>query len=440
MQTVDQIISPSWIFDGVSNDLLENKSIVIKGNKIIDIVPTNQLQDLYQADAVFNLDNHLLTPGLINAHTHASMSLLKGYADDCSLNDWLHHFIWPAEKKYVDESFVRDGTRLAIAEMIKSGITSFNDMYFYPEVTAEVCVEHGMRGNLGLVTLDFATNYAHDPDDYLNKGLHFRDQFRGESLITTSLAPHAPYSVSDKTFEKINTYAVELDLRIHTHLHETRHEITESEEKYGASPIQRLDKLGILGPAVTAAHCVHLSSLDLEILNKNNVTVVYNPTSNLKLGSGIADLKSMMNKKLCIAVGTDGSASNNRLDVLNELLIGLLVNKGVNMESEFLNAKVAFQMATLNGAKALGIEDKVGTIEKNKLADMTTFDLSNLYCQPSYDPLASLIYSGGRSLVSHVWIDGNLKLKEGELQSFDESSLLTKAKTWQDKIKTILTN
>ena len=254
------------------------------------------------------------------------MSLFKGFADDMVLESWLSDKIWPAEKKYVNEELVRQGSELAIAEMIRSGITTFNDMYFYPQQTAEVAIKIGMRANLGLVLLEFPTNYASDPDDYINKGLTFRDNFREQSLISTSIAPHAPYSVSDESFQKINTYAQELDLKIHVHLHETKTEIEDSIKQYGVTPIQRLDALGVLGPHITAAHCVHLSENDLDVLAKNNICVVYNPTSNLKLGSGLANIRGMLERNICVAVGTDGSASNNRLDILNELNLALLIN------------------------------------------------------------------------------------------------------------------
>ena len=291
IKQVDLIITPRWIFSAIDSVVLEKTSIVVDKGNILELIPNEIIEQKYAAKASFNLADHLLLPGLINAHTHAAMSLFKGYADDLTLQSWLMDRIWPAEKKYVDEKFVAEGSKLAIAEMIQSGITTFNDMYFYPQQTAEVAVKIGMRANLGMVLLEFPTNYASDPDDYLTKGLAFRDLFREEGLISTSLAPHAPYSVSDESFLKINTYAQELDLKIHVHLHETRTEIEDSLKQYGLTPIQRLDALGVLGPHISAAHCVHLTNTDLDILAKNNMCVIYNPTSNLKLGSGIANIK-----------------------------------------------------------------------------------------------------------------------------------------------------
>ncbi len=437
IKQVDLIITPRWIFSAIDSVVLEKTSIVVDNGNILELIPNEIIEQKYAAKASFNLADHLLLPGLINAHTHAAMSLFKGYADDLTLQSWLTDRIWPAEKKYVDEKFVTEGSKLAIAEMIQSGITTFNDMYFFPQQTAEVAVKIGMRANLGMVLLEFPTNYASDPDDYLTKGLAFRDLFREEGLISTSLAPHAPYSVSDESFLKINTYAQELDLKIHVHLHETRTEIEDSLKQYGLTPIQRLDALGVLGPHISAAHCVHLTNTDLDILAKNNMCVIYNPTSNLKLGSGIANIKGMIERDICIAIGTDGSASNNRLDILNELNIALLINKGVNNQADFMNPAELIKMATLNGAKSIGMEGRLGSLEKGKCADLIAVNMSSLEMKPIYDPLSSLLYSGNRSMVSHVWIGGNMQMKERALINIDVDELLNGLGAWQQKISQI---
>ncbi|MDA1134262.1 MAG: TRZ/ATZ family hydrolase [Proteobacteria bacterium] len=437
IKQVDLIITPRWIFSAIDSVVLEKTSIVVDNGNILELIPNEIIEQKYAAKASFNLTDHLLLPGLINSHTHAAMSLFKGYADDLTLQSWLTDRIWPAEKKYVDEKFVTEGSKLAIAEMIQSGITTFNDMYFYPQQTAEVAVKIGMRANLGMVLLEFPTNYASDPDDYLTKGLAFRDLFREEGLISTSLAPHAPYSVSDESFLKINTYAQELDLKIHVHLHETTTEIEDSLKQYGLTPIQRLDALGVLGPHISAAHCVHLTNTDLDILAKNNMCVIYNPTSNLKLGSGIANIKGMIERDICIAIGTDGSASNNRLDILNELNIALLINKGVNHQADFMNPAELIKMATLNGAKSIGMEGRLGSLEKGKCADLIAVNMSSLEMKPIYDPLSSLLYSGNRSMVSHVWIGGNMQMKERALINIDVDELLNGLGAWQQKISQI---
>ena len=295
LKKVNSIISASWIYTAdKNNSLLDEHSIVILEDEIFDILPTKSVFDKYEADDVFALSDHIIIPGLINNHTHVAMSLLKGYANDLPLKSWLEDHIWPAEKQHVSEAFVKDGSLIAIAEMIKSGTTTFNDMYFYPNKTAEAAVEMGMRANIGLVVMEFPTSYASDPEDYLKKGFDFRDEWRDEELISTSLAPHAPYTTSDKTLGLVGTYAEQLNLPIHTHLHETREEIKNSISQFKVSPIQRFRSLGLLGPNLVAAHCTHVDEQDLNLLSQNNVNVVHNPSSNLILGSGIADISKMI--------------------------------------------------------------------------------------------------------------------------------------------------
>ena len=430
------IISASWIFTSNSEgQLLSDYSIVIENDKIIDLVPQDKVFDEYEANDTYQLTDHILIPGLINTHTHAAMSLFKGFADDLPLQDWLNDYIWPAEKEFINSSFVKDGSILALSEMIKSGVTTFNDMYFFPDATAEAVKELGVRSNIGLVVLDFPTNYATDPEDYLLKGFEFRDKWRNEELITTSIAPHAPYSVSDEAFTLINTYSEELSINIHTHLHETQWEIEDSIEKYGITPVQRLNNLGIIGPLLMAAHCVHLNDQDMATLAKNKVSIVHNPSSNMKLGSGIADIAKMLKQNLNISLGTDSSASNNRLDMMEEMRLAALLIKGSTKSPESFSANEAIKMATINGAKALGLESIIGSIEKNKKADLVAIDLNSIENQPIYNPLTTLVYSSSRSDVSYVWIDGEIKLKDKKLVKIDEERIIQLAKKWQRKLK-----
>jgi 5-methylthioadenosine/S-adenosylhomocysteine deaminase len=430
------IISASWIFTSNSEgQLLSDYSIVIENDKIIDLVPQDKVFDEYEANDIYQLTDHILIPGLINTHTHAAMSLFKGFADDLPLQDWLNDYIWPAEKEFINSSFVKDGSILALSEMIKSGVTTFNDMYFFPDATAEAVKELGVRSNIGLVVLDFPTNYATDPEDYLLKGFEFRDKWRNEELITTSIAPHAPYSVSDEAFTLINTYSEELSINIHTHLHETQWEIEDSIEKYGITPVQRLNNLGIIGPSLMAVHCVHLNDQDMATLAKNKVSIVHNPSSNMKLGSGIADIAKMLKQNLNISLGTDSSASNNRLDMMEEMRLAALLIKGSTKSPESFSANEAIKMATINGAKALGLESIIGSIEKNKKADLVAIDLNSIENQPIYNPLTTLVYSSSRSDVSYVWIDGEIKLKDKKLVKIDEKRIIQLAKKWQRKLK-----
>ena len=435
MIKVDKIISATWIFTGEDQDkVLFDHSIVVNDKKIRDIQPTIKAHQIYEADETYQLSNHILLPGLINTHTHCAMSLLKGYADDLQLETWLNDYIWPAESKFVNYDFVLDGSELAIVEMIKGGTTTFNDMYFFPDATAEAVKSLGIRANIGLVVMEFPSNYANDPQEYLNKGFEFRDNWRNNNLISTSIAPHAPYSVSNSTFELINTYAEQLNLTIHTHLHETKNEIEESIKQFGSTPIERLNELGLLGPKLMAAHCVHLSENDIYQLKSNGVSVLCNISSNMKLGSGFVDVYNLTNNNINIAIGTDSSASNNRLDMFAEMRSMALNNKGLTMKSEFLKPSEVINMATINGAKALGLDNITGSIIENKYADIIAVNLDRIDTQPCYDPLASLVYCADRTSVEYVWINGDTKLKERVLLNVEENEILQKVKLWKNKI------
>ena len=437
-KNVSTIISAPWIYtSNIDSELLFNYSLIIKDDKIIDLVSQDKVFDEYEADNTYELADHILIPGLINTHTHAAMNIFKGFADDLPLQEWLNDHIWPAEKKFVDASFVKDGSVLALSEMIKAGVTTFNDMYFFPDATAEAARELGIRANIGLVVLDFPTNYASDPEDYLLKGFEFRDKWRNDELITTSIAPHAPYSVSDEAFRLVNTYSEELGLNIHLHLHETEWEVADSIKTYGVTPIQRLNNLGIISPSLLAAHCVHLNDQDTAILTKGKVSIAHNPSSNMKLGSGIADVAKMLRQNLNVSLGTDSSASNNKLDIMEEMRLAALLIKGTTKSPELLPASQAIKMATINGAKALGLDLVVGSIEKNKKADLVAIDLSSIENQPIYNPLSTLVYSSSKSDVNYVWIDGEIKLKEKKLVGLDEEYIKQLAKKWQKKLKTI---
>ena len=435
MIKVDKIISATWIYTGEDQDkVLFDHSIVVSDQKIRDIQPTIKAHEMYEAEVTYQLSDHILLPGLINAHTHSAMSLLKGYADDLQLESWLNDYIWPAESKFVSYDFVLDGSELAVAEMIKGGTTTFNDMYFFPEATAKAVENLGIRANIGLVVMEFPSNYANDPQEYLNKGFEFRDNWRDNKLISTSIAPHAPYSVSNSTFELINTYAEQLNLTIHTHLHETRNEIEESIKQFSSTPIERLSELGLLGPKLMAAHCVHLSENDMYQLKSNGVSVLCNISSNMKLGSGFVDVYKLINNNINIAIGTDSSASNNRLDMFFEMRSMALNNKALTMKSEFLKPSEVIKMATINGAKALGLDHITGSIVKNKYADIIAVNLDRIDTQPCYDPLASLVYCADRTSVEYVWINGDTKLKERVLVNIDENEILQKVKSWKNKI------
>ena len=434
----DLMIEARYLAPMVGNiQLLEQHAVIIQAGIIIELLPIADARKKYTATSLVCLDEHVLIPGLINLHSHAAMSLMRGIADDLPLMTWLEKHIWPTEKAVVSERYVKDATLLACAEMLAGGITCFNDMYYYPKESAAAAKQAGMRANLGLVVLEFPTSYASDADDYLQKGFEAHDSWRGDSLISSSIAPHAPYTVSNQTFEKVITYAEQLSLGIHTHLHETQGEITQSEAQYGLRPIQRLASFGLLGPSLVAAHCVHLQNQEMEMLAEYGCHVAHCPTSNLKLGSGIAPIAALLNKNINIGLGTDGVASNNRMDMFAEMRLSALLAKGVNEDPTVVTAHQVLQMATINAAKALGQDDRIGSIEVGKLADLTAVKLDDLMASPYYDPISHLIYACGREHVTHTWVAGELRYCSGTYTNIDVQELREVIDNWQPKLKQV---
>ena len=430
-------IHAKWIYTANSKqELLEDHILLIKDGFIEEIVPFKSFSNDEDLN-ILNLGESLITPGLINAHTHSAMTFLKGISDDQRLNDWLEKSIWPSEAKLLSHDLVFDASQLACLEMLSSGITTFNDMYFFPDATAKAAIVVGLRANIGLVFIEFKSGYANDFTDYLDKGLKFRDDFRSEENITTSLAPHAPYTVSNDSFLKIRTYADQLGMNIHCHIHETEWEIKNSIEQHNVRPLTRLDSLGLLGPDFIAVHCVHLDSSDLEIIKKNQINIVSCPVSNLKLASGMPKINTMLNSAQNVAIGTDGSASNNKLSLFDDLKLSALLQRTEIDVKEFLNSKNLFDMVTINAANTLNMQDQIGSIEKQKKADLVSFNLSDIHLQPIYDPLSTLIYSGGRDNVQHVWVNGNLKYSNKEfINDVDVEKSINKIKLWKNKIST----
>jgi 5-methylthioadenosine/S-adenosylhomocysteine deaminase len=415
--------------------VLENHAVAVRDGRIEALLPAAEARRRFPSHEELELEDHLLIPGLVNAHTHAAMSLMRGLADDLPLMRWLQEHIWPAEAKHVSADFVRDGTLLACAEMLRGGVTCFNDMYFFPEAAIESALACGLRSAHGIIVIEFPSAYASDPDDYLQKGLALRDRYRGESLVSFTLAPHSPYAVSNDSFRKIGTLAAELDLPIHLHLHETREEIERSLAEHGVRPLERLGRLGLLGPGLIAVHAVHMEKQEIELLARHGCSVAHCPSSNLKLASGFAPVASFLENKINVALGTDGAASNNRLDLLQEMRTAALLAKAVAGDAQAMPAHVALRAATLGGAQALGIDDRVGSIAAGKAADLVAVDLGAIELRPHYDPVSHLVYSAGREHVSHVWVGGELRVRYGELQGEAFSSLNSRAQLWQNALK-----
>ena len=435
MKTVDTLIHARWIVP-VDPDAVvyEHHSLVISEGRIVDLLPAEAARAGYRAELEHDLDRHLLIPGLVNAHTHAAMSLLRGLADDLPLNDWLNNHIWPAESRWVNEEFVHDGTQLAIAEMLRSGTTCFNDMYFFPDVTARVAANSGMRACVGLIVIDFPTVWARDANEYISKGLAVHDRFRGNPLVRAIFAPHAPYTVSDQPLEHLRTLADEMDIGIHMHIHETADEVDRAVELTGKRPLQRLQELGLLTPSLLAVHMTQLAEAEIAQFADSGGHVVHCPESNLKLASGFCPVAGLAAAGINIALGTDGAASNNDLDMLGEMRTAALLGKAVSGDASALPAHAVLRMATLNGANALGIGHETGSLATGKWADITAVRMDSLETQPVYDPVSHLVYACSREQVSDVWVAGQHLLKERRLTTLDDHEILGKVRLWQDRI------
>lgn len=431
---LDLLLLPSWLVPvEPAGVVLEQHGLGICDGRIVLIAPRDQA--LRQgAREIRELPGCLLAPGLVNAHGHAAMSLFRGLADDLPLTSWLQDHIWPAEARWVDESFVRDGSELAIAEQILGGISCMADMYFFPEAASEVIHRSGLRAQLSIPVLDFPIPGARDAGEALRKGLSLFDDLRQHPRISVAFGPHAPYTVSDDKLENLRMLAEELDAGIHMHVHETAGEIQQSLGHYGERPLARLQRLGLLGPRFQAVHMTQVSDEDIALLVESNSSVIHCPESNLKLASGFCPVERLWQAGVNVAIGTDGAASNNDLDLLGETRTATLLAKAVSGSATALDAHRALRMATLNGARALGLDEQIGSLEVGKLADLVAFDLSGLSQQPLYDPVSQLIYTSNRSCVKHLWVGGKALLDDRRLTRLDEPQLLATARQWQDRI------
>lgn len=431
---LDLLLFPTWLVP------VEPAGVVLKGHGLgvrdgrIALIAPRAVALKYQAIETRELEGMLLAPGLINAHGHAAMTLFRGLADDLPLQRWLKDHIWPAESRWVDEDFVRCGTELAIAEQLKGGITCFSDMYFYPSVVSELVHKHGVRAQITIPVLDFPVPDARDADEALRNGVALFDDLKHHPRITIAFGPHAPYSVADDKLESIRVLVAEMDAGIHMHVHETAHEVQEALRKHGERPLARLARLQLLGPRFQAVHMTQVDDDDLALLTEHNCSVIHCPESNLKLASGFCPVERLWEAGINVAVGTDGAASNNDLDLLGETRTAALLAKAVAGSATALDAHRALRMATLNGARALGIDEHTGSLEIGKFADLVALDLSGLAQQPVYDPVSQLIYSTSRDAVRHVWVGGKQLLESGRLTRMDEQQVIANARQWGERI------
>ena len=415
--------------------VLEDHAVAVRGDRIEAVLPAAEASARYPHAPGVALPEHVLIPGLVNAHTHAAMTLMRGLADDRPLARWLSEHVWPVEARHVSAEFVHDGTLLACAEMLRGGVTCFNDMYFFPEAALEAALEAGMRAALGMIVVEFPSAYASDPDDYLQKGLALRDQWREHPLLSFCLAPHAPYTVSDATFRRVATILGELDVPLHIHVHETEEEVERSVAEHGMRPLERLGELGLLGPNLIAVHSVHLTQQEIALLARHGASTVHCPSSNLKLASGFAPVAELLGAGINVALGTDGAASNNRLDLMQEMRQAALLAKAVARDAEALPAHAALRCATLGGAAALGLAEKIGSIVSDKFADLVAVRLLGPELEPCFDPVSHLVYAAGREHVTDVWVAGKQQLRDRELQTAALTSLDTRNKLWQNALR-----
>ncbi len=434
-RAVDTVIEARWVIPvEPARSVFSDHALVIDDGRISALLPAPEARAKYRPRNHLVLAEHVLIPGLVNLHTHAAMTLMRGLADDLALMDWLNHHVWPAEMRHVSEQFVYDGTRLACAEMLRGGVTCFNDMYFFPRAAARAALEAGMRAVIGMIVIEMPSPYAADAQDYLNKGLALRDELKSEPLLSYCFAPHAPYTAADRTLAQISTLTGELDLPVHMHVHETRDEIEQSLKQHGVRPLARLAALGLLGPGLIAVHAVNLERGEIELLARHGCHVAHCPSSNLKLASGIAPVGALLAAGVNVGLGTDGAASNNRLDMFSEMRLAALLAKGESRDATALPAWQALELATINPARALGLDAAIGTLQPGKYADVTALRLSAPELAPCYDPQSHLVYAAGREHVSHVWVGGKLVVDNGSLTTIDSNEIQARAAFWRERI------
>ena len=435
MQQIDTLVHARWVVPVEPHaTVLGHHAVAVHNGRIVALLPSDRARREYQATHEHELPGHALIPGLVNTHTHAAMTLFRGLADDLPLMTWLREHIWPAEGRWVGEEFVAAGSALAVAEMLRGGTTCFNDMYFFPQITGRVASAAGMRAVIGLIVIDFPSTWAADTDGYFSRAIETFDEFKGHPLVGTAFAPHAPYSVGDAALARVRKLADELELPVHMHVHETRDEVDQQAQRYGRRPLARLDALGLVSPGLVAVHMTQLEDDEIALCADRGVQIVHCPESNLKLASGFCPVQRLRGAGINVALGTDGAASNNDLDMLDELRMAALLAKAVSGEATAVPAHTALRMATLNGARALGLAGETGSLEAGKAADIAAIDLSALCSQPVYDPISQLVYTASRDQVTDVWVAGRRLLANRELTTLDAGAIASRAQDWRDKI------
>ena len=436
MLQCDTLIVAGWCIPvDPRNSVLTDSAVAITDGRIVEVLPASEARTKYQPGVLMERPDHVVMPGLVNTHTHAAMTLFRGFADDMPLDTWLQEAIWPAERRWVSAEMVRDGTKLAMAEMLSSGITCFSDQYFFPEIVAESAADAYMRAVVATPVIDFPTPWSASASDCLSRaGDLVHDRYADHPMINTCFAPHSTPVLSDESFAELRVFADQLDCQVQIHLHESEEEIAQSVAETGLRPIERLDKLGLLNSSLLAVHAVHLTNSEIERFSELCISVAHCPRSNLKLADGFARVDDMLSIGVNVSLGTDGAASNNVLDMLGEMRTAALIGKSVARDASALPAIQVIRMATLDGARAIGLSDSIGSIETGKWADLICIDLSPLHSQPVYDPVSQIVYTANADQVTDAWVAGRHLLEASELTHIDTQDVLQRAAEWRQRI------
>ncbi len=417
--------------------VLADHAVAVKDGRILAVLPRAEARSRFLPAEIVSRPEAALIPGLVNSHTHNPMTLLRGVADDLPLMPWLQQHIWPIEGAVMAPDYIADGIELAVAEMLRGGTTACNESYFFPDVQAQTYKRLGFRATVGLPIIEFPSPWAATTAAYFDKALEVYDQWRGDPLVRFAFAPHAPYTVSDASFERIGMLAAQLDLPIHCHVHETAQEISDSQAQHGQRPLARLDRLGIVDARLIAVHMTQLTEGEIRLCAERGVHVAHCPQSNLKLASGFCPVEALRQAGANVAIGTDGCASNNDLDMFEETRQAALLAKAVAGDARALDAPSALEAATLAGAKALGRDDEIGSIEPGKQADLVLVDLGELELQPLYSVVSHLVYVATRHQVTDVWVGGQARMRDRRLVGIDLEALKARTRRWAARIAAI---
>ena len=435
MQNVDYIICGDYVLpmdEGLT--VIKDGAIAVSGTNILEVGTSKEISKKYASEAIIMGEGKAVFPGLINTHTHAAMVYFRGIADDLPLKEWLENHIWPAENRWLGPEFISDATELACLEMLKGGVTTYNDMYFYEDAAGKVAKKIGMRAVLGVGILDFPSKSANTTDEYFANAESFIKNWKGDELITPCIAPHALYTCGTESLKRARRIADKYDIPIHIHLSETKWEVNEIKNRYRMTPVEYLDSLGFLDEKVLAAHCIWVEDDEIDLLAKRKVGVSHCMESNLKLASGFAPVVTMLMAGIKVTFGTDGAASNNDLNILSEMSTTAKVHKALSNNPTVLDAKTVLLMATKWSAEVLGLGDKIGSIEKGKIADIVTINLKKPHLTPMYDVYSHIVYAAMASDVDTVMVNGKVVVNNSKFCNGDEEKILAKAKEWEGKI------